>query len=149
MRAHKRTRARTALALVSGLIIFMGITAVDADAGEVRSGIASTYGDGYEGYLALPEGPGHTVRVCGPADCIVRTSNDAGPDLAMQRRGRIVDLDATDFNQVCGCRWQQVGLVRVTVEYLDGEATLPPTDSLHVPVLTGPAPWCRLMLVPV
>jgi hypothetical protein len=124
----------------------MAITAVDADAGEVREGIASTYGNGYEGYLALPEGPGHRVRVCGPAACIVRTSNDAGPSLAMQRAGRIVDLDATDFNAVCGCRWQTVGLVKVTVEYLDSgpRSTLPPTDTEG----SYGRPFSRTIMVP-
>jgi hypothetical protein len=55
-------------------------------------GIASTYGPAFgPGWLALPEGVGVRVRVCGPAACIVRTSNDAEPDLAMQRAGRIAD----------------------------------------------------------
>ena len=86
---------------------------------KVRTGIASTYGNGYDGWLALPEGPGIRVRICGPAACIIRVSNDAGPDLAMQRKGRIVDLSGPDFNRICGCRWQTVGLLRgVTVEYL-------------------------------
>ncbi len=83
----------------------------------VVAGIASTYGSGWAGWLALPEGPGVTVRVCGPAACIVRTSNDAGPDLAMQRAGRVVDLGPRMFEQVCGCAWTR-GLVEVTVEYL-------------------------------
>ena len=114
------------LTIAAALVFSTG----SALAGEVRHGTASTYGDGYEGYLALPEGPGVRVRVCGPAACIERTSNDAGPSKAMQRQGRIVDLDATDFNEVCGCSWQTVGLVKVTVEYLDSvSATLPPTDA--------------------
>jgi len=29
-------------------------------------------------YLAIPIGPGHRVRVCGPADCIDLVSTDAG-----------------------------------------------------------------------
>lgn len=133
MRAHKKPGARTLLALGAGFIVFLGWTAVDAHAADVRSGVASTYG--YDGLLALPEGPGHRVRVCGPAACIVRTSNDAGPSKAMQRAGRIVDLGATDFNIVCGCRWQTKGLVRVTVEYLGSGpgATVPPTDMEGAP----------------
>ena len=78
------------------------------------TGTASTYGPGYDGWLALPSGPGHRVRVCGAGGCIVRVSNDAGPDLAMQRLGRIVDLNVADFEAVCGCSWHR-GLVKVTV----------------------------------
>ncbi len=81
------------------------------------SGVASTYGPGWDGWLALPEGPGVRVRICGAGGCVVRTSTDAGPSLAMQRAGRIVDLDVPDFEAVCGCSWR-TGLVRVTVEYL-------------------------------
>ncbi|SRR5260221_5872920 len=81
-------------------------------------GTASTYGAGYEGFLALPEGPGIKVRITGPGGSIVRISNDAGPALFMQRRGRIIDLDATDFNFVCGCKWYITGIVHVKVEYL-------------------------------
>jgi hypothetical protein len=81
-------------------------------------GIASTYGPGWNGYLALPEGRGITVRVCGVATCAVRTSNDAGPSLAMQREGRVIDLDVPTFELVCGCSWRR-GLIPVRVEYLD------------------------------
>ena len=81
------------------------------------SGIASTYGPGWDGWLALPAGPGIRVRVCGAGGCVVRVSNDAGPDLAMQRAGRIVDLDVPDFEHVCGVPWTR-GLCRVTVEVL-------------------------------
>ena len=80
----------------------------------VQRGTASTYGPGYDGWLALPSGPGHRVRVCGAGGCIVRVSNDAGPSLAMQRLGRIVDLDVADFETVCGVPWTR-GLCRVTV----------------------------------
>lgn len=83
----------------------------------VASGIASTYGPGWTGALAVPEGPGVRVRVCGPGGCVVRISTDAGPDLAMQRAGRVVDLDVPSFELVCGCGWRR-GLVRVTVERL-------------------------------
>ncbi|HSW41308.1 MAG TPA: hypothetical protein VLM76_02235 [Patescibacteria group bacterium] len=83
------------------------------------SGIASTYGPGWDGWLALPAGPGIRVRICGAGGCAVRTSNDAGPDLAMQRAGRIADLDVPTFEYVCGVPWR-IGLCHVTVE------TLPP-----------------------
>lgn len=83
----------------------------------VVRGIASTYGPGFDGYLALPEGRGIRVRICGPARCVIRTSNDAGPSRKMQRAGRIVDLDVETFEAVSGASWRK-GLVRVTVEYL-------------------------------
>ena len=78
------------------------------------AGVASTYGPGWDGWLALPEGPGVSVRICGAGGCVTRTSNDAGPDLAMQRAGRIVDLDVPTFEAVCGVPWTR-GLCRVTV----------------------------------
>lgn len=88
------------------------------DPARVVRGIASTYGPGFAGFLALPEGPGIRVRVCGPASCVERTSNDAGPSRKMQRAGRIVDLDVETFEAVSGASWRK-GLVRVTVEYLE------------------------------
>ena len=69
------------------------------------SGIASTYGPGWDGWLALPQGPGVRVRICGSGGCVVRTSTDAGPSLALQRAGRIVDLDVPTFELVCGVAW--------------------------------------------
>lgn len=84
----------------------------------IVSGTASTYGDGYAGFLALPEGGGIRVKVCGPATCIIRISNDAGPNKAMQRKGRVIDLNSRDFNIVCGCSWNVKGTVEVTVGYL-------------------------------
>ena len=79
------------------------------------AGVASTYGPGWDGWLALPEGPGVRVRICGAGGCLVRTSTDAGPSLAMQRAGRIVDLDVPTFEAVCGVPWTR-GLCRVTVQ---------------------------------
>jgi hypothetical protein len=79
------------------------------------TGIASTYGPGFDGYLALPSGPGHRVRICGSGGCVVAVSNDAGPSLAMQRQGRIVDLDVATFEHVCGVPWTR-GLCSVSVE---------------------------------
>jgi hypothetical protein len=84
-------------------------------------GLASHYGAAYgPGWLALPEGPGVRVRICGPAACIVRTSNDAGPDLAMQRAGRIADLSWADFRRVGGIAPDapDPGLLHVAVERL-------------------------------
>jgi hypothetical protein len=105
------------------------------DTSTVRSGTASHVGTRFgRRYLALPEHrwgrPGITVRICGPAACVTRTSTDAGPDRAMQRRGRVADLNAWDFVRVCGCSASR-GLVRVTVTYdLDAvRSTLPPTET--------------------
>ena len=53
-------------------------------------------------YLAIPEGRGWLVMVCGPADCFLRVSTDAGPVLSLQRAGRIGDLSAVDFERACG-----------------------------------------------
>jgi hypothetical protein len=86
-----------------------------ASGSESMTGTASTYGPGFDGYLALPSGPGHKVRICGAGGCVSRVSNDSGPDLAMQRKGRIVDLDVADFEAVCGLPWTR-GLCRVSVE---------------------------------
>lgn len=93
------------------------------------SGIASFVGPSYgPEYLALPEGPGVTVRICGPAACVTRTSTDAGPDLAMQRARRVADLSFADFAEVCGCDPWLVGLTPVTVDY-GAAPTAPPTDA--------------------
>ena len=77
-------------------------------------GSASTYGPGWDGWIAWPGGPGWRLRVCGPGGCIVVVSTDAGPDLAMQRAGRVVDLDVPTFELVAGADWT-IGLTRVTV----------------------------------
>ncbi len=85
----------------------------------VQRGTASTYGPAFgPGWLAVPQGPGIHVRVCGAARCIERTSTDAGPDLATQRAGRIVDLSVRDFELVCGCSWTR-GLTSVTVTVVE------------------------------
>ena len=98
----------------------------------LTAGTASHVGTQFgRGYLALPEHrwgqPGIPVKVCGPADCVTRVSTDAGPNLEMQRQGRVVDLNAWDFEKVCGCPASD-GLVDVTVEYLES-IPLPPTDT--------------------
>ena len=86
---------------------------------KVKYGTASTYGPGFAGLLALPEGPGIKVEVCGPAGCIIRVSNDAGPNLAMQRIGRIVDLNLFDFLAIGGSNAYAMGLIHnVKVKYI-------------------------------
>jgi hypothetical protein len=83
---------------------------------KVKYGIASTYGPGYDGLLALPEGCGIKVEVCGPAGCIIRVSNDAGPDLTMQRAGRVIDLNLNDFRLIGGS--YKLGLIKdVRIRY--------------------------------
>ncbi len=82
------------------------------------------------GYLALPVGPGHRVRICSAHGCIVRTSTDAGPALFEQRRGRVADLSFSDFHTLCGgCDPKSVGLLVVSIEDVGG-ATPPPTTTL-------------------
>lgn len=82
-----------------------------------RFGIASTYGPGWKGWIAWPQGPGWRLRVCGAGGCAVVVTTDAGPDLAMQREGRIVDLDITTFERVAGTSWT-IGLTKVKVTVL-------------------------------
>ena len=78
------------------------------------AGIASTYGPGFDGYLALPAGRGIHVRICGAGGCIDRVSNDAGPVPSLHR---VADLDVSDFEYVCAAPWTR-GLCRVSVEVL-------------------------------
>jgi hypothetical protein len=56
------------------------------------------------GYLAIPEGRGWYVIVCGPLGCLDRVSTDAGPELWLQKppHSRIGDLAAVMFEEVCG-----------------------------------------------
>ena len=108
------------------------------------------------GYLAIPEGPGWIVWVCGPLDCFERVSTDAGPELWLQRAGRIGDLSAVMFQRACGPL--SAGLCRGSYAILgaadqsgedpprhpdddrmraeDAAPTLPPTDSTE-----GSTPW--------
>ena len=52
-------------------------------------------------YLALPEPRGTVARICGPADCVTRTSTDYGPDQRIYP-DRIADVSARDFPAICG-----------------------------------------------
>ena len=82
-------------------------------------------------YLAIPNGPGWLVTVCGPAACLERVSTDAGPVLSLQREGRIGDLSAVDFEAVCGMTAAQ----RVAIGLCPGSFTItgrirpPDTDT--------------------
>ena len=80
-------------------------------------GIASTYGPGWDGWIAWPGGPGWRLRICGVGGCVTVITTDAGPDLAMQRAGRLVDLDVARFERVAGVPWT-TGLTRVKVTVL-------------------------------
>lgn len=94
--------------------IIMAILALLSNVTGTASFVDPAYGPKY---LALPQGPGHLVRICGDAGCVTRISNDAGPDRAMQRAGRVADLSHRDFAIVCGCDPYVRGLTRVTVTY--------------------------------
>ena len=76
-------------------------------------------------YLALPNGAGHRVTICGKR-CLVMTSTDAGPSKAMQRAGRIADIAVRKWEYICGVP-RSVGLCPVTVT---PARTLPATDTL-------------------
>lgn len=67
-----------------------------------REGIASWVGGHGPDYLALPWGRGVRATICGPGGCWRGISTDAGPDRAMQRRGRVADLSPEVFELVCG-----------------------------------------------
>lgn len=67
-------------------------------------------------YLALPEGPGHRVRICAKR-CLTMTSTDAGPAKSMQRAGRICDMNDWAWAYVTG-KPLSAGLAYVTVTYL-------------------------------
>jgi hypothetical protein len=93
-------------------------TSVPVARGHVRTGTASFMAPKYgRYYLALPEGPGHRVTICGRAACVTRISTDAGPDLAMQRAGRVADVAFWDFATICGCDPWAKGLVRARVTW--------------------------------
>jgi len=97
-------------------------------AATIVSGVASWMPEQYgDGYLALPEGPGQTVTICGQR-CLSMTSTDAGPDRAMQHAGRVADIGVEAWEYICG-KPRSVGLCRVTVDYGAPAATLPPTDA--------------------
>ena len=85
--------------------------------GRVVSGVASRMGPAFpSSYLALPRGAGITVRICGAGGCVTMRSTDAGPDLAMQRAGRVADLSDAVWQAVCGLPLS-AGLCKVAVTY--------------------------------
>jgi hypothetical protein len=95
----------------------------------VVSGVASWMPEQYgDDYLALPGGAGQTVTICA-ARCKTMTSTDAGPDKAMQRKGRVADIGVKAWEYICGLP-RSTGLCPVTVSYGAGPTvTAPPTDT--------------------
>ena len=91
-----------------------GTTAPPLDAW-TRSGVIA-YADESHGpaYLAVPWGPGHLVEVAGPGGTITLVSTDAGPDLAMQRAGRVGDLAVGLWETICAVP-RTMGLCPVTI----------------------------------
>jgi hypothetical protein len=89
---------RLAGLLLALILVFSG----NASVREGREGVISHMGPGYpDSYLALPIGPGHRVRLCGPRACVIATSTDAGPNRAMLEAGRIADVSEALFRTLC------------------------------------------------
>lgn len=88
-------------------------------------------------YLAIPEGRGWIVEVCGPLDCLERVSTDAGPELWLQRAGRIGDLSSVDFRVVCGptsaglCRGGSYTILGAADQSGDDPAPHPADDRMR------------------
>lgn len=102
-----RRTSRTLQVLAIAALLAMGILLLaetrKADADSTRHGTWAYAAESYGPlYLAIPEGPGFDVRICGPLDCLERVSTDAGPELWLQRKGRIGDLSSRDFLTICG-----------------------------------------------
>lgn len=85
------------------------------------------------GYVAIPIGPGHRIRICGPADCVDVTSTDAGPNHKMLVAGRIADLALRStageswWERICGVP-KRFGLCPGSWTLIGAAATLPATD---------------------
>ena len=83
----------------------------------VRTGLASTYGPAYsEAWVAIPQGAGWRIRVCGAGGCRTLVTTDTGPTIP----GRIVDLPVGAFESVCGAPWTR-GLCPVSL-VIEGRA---------------------------
>ena len=100
----------------AGALVSKTSVAGSTPAPVATSGTASFMDPSYgASYLALPSGPGHRVLICSVERCVTRTSTDAGPDLAMQRAGRVADLSYRDAAFLCGCDPYIPGLITVEV----------------------------------
>ena len=83
----------------------------------VRTGLASTYGPAYsEAWVAIPQGAGWRIRVCGAGGCRTLVTTDTGPTIP----DRIVDLPVGAFEAICGVPWTR-GLCRVSL-VIEGRA---------------------------
>jgi hypothetical protein len=84
---------------------------------KIVTGKASTYGPGYDGYFALPQGRGHKVVICSVVTlrCLTRVSNDTGPKKSLNR---VADLDVKTFEYLCDCNWTK-GIQTVTMTFHD------------------------------
>lgn len=110
-----------------------------AEAEATRTG-AWAYADASYGprYLAIPEGRGFDVRVCGPLGCLERVSTDAGPALWLQRTGRIGDVSSADFVVICGplgpglCRGGSYTILGVADQSGDDPPEHPDDDRLRI-----------------
>jgi hypothetical protein len=69
---------------------------------EGRHGIIAYATIGGPGYLAIPIGPGHLVKICGPAACWTTVSTDAGPNHERLLAGRIADVAVGQWERICG-----------------------------------------------
>lgn len=124
LRRYAFVLALIALIAVAGLIF-----APRTEAAKVRTGLLSQATCCGDRYLAIPEGPGHLVRIDGPAGSITIVSTDAGPALFRQREGRIGDLALGLWLVVCGPPASRGGC-RASIHYLEGgpKPTPPSTD---------------------
>jgi hypothetical protein len=69
---------------------------------EGRKGIIAYATIGGPSYLAIPIGPGHRVKICGPAACWTTVSTDAGPNHERLVAGRIADVAVGQWERICG-----------------------------------------------
>lgn len=117
----------TALVLAA-LVAVSAAAPVQSDQLRTRQGtLWQAVGHGSR-YLAIPEGPGHRVRIIGPAGAVTVTSTDAGPALFRQRQGRIGDLALGLWARVCGRSRIPRGYCDATIVYGNVPA-VPPTDT--------------------
>lgn len=94
---------------------------------EGRKGIIAQATIGGPNYLAIPIGPGHLVKICGPAACLTLRSTDAGPNHERLVAGRIADVALGHWKTICGLP-QSRGTCRGSWQTLDSPP-LPATDT--------------------
>ena len=109
-------------AFLFGVIVLLLASRIALGSQGIASWMPESFG---ADYLALPEGPGQQVTICG-VRCLDMTSTDAGPSKAMQRAGRVADIGVVRWEYICGLP-RSAGLCPVNVDY-HRTATIPPTD---------------------